>query len=96
MHISLVQVVAKPMHKLGLNNAILMTLRDGRYNKFHESILGTIETNLSQGPTWFNYFPDITINLRESYDGLILALNTKLYGYNMKPGTILMTIIYRV
>ena len=84
------------MHKLRLNNAILITLRDGRYNKFHESILGTIETSLSQGLAWFNYFPDITINLRESYEGPILILNTKLFGYDMKPRTVPVTIINRV
>ena len=84
------------MHKLRLNNAILMTLRDGRYNKFQESILGTLEISFSQGPALFNCFPNITINLRESYEGLILVLNTKLYGYDMKSGTIMVTIIYKV
>ena len=47
LHIGSIQVAAKPMHKLRLNNAILMTLRDGRYKKFYEFILGTIETSLS-------------------------------------------------
>ena len=84
------------MHKLGLNNAILLTFRDGRYNKFHESILGTIETSLFRGPIWFNCFQDITINLKESYNGPILVLNTKLYGYDMKLGTIAIIVIYRV
>ena len=84
------------MHKLELNNVILLTLRDGRLNKFHESILGTVETSLSKGLIWFNYFPNITINLKESYNGLIFVLNTKLYGYDMKPRTIPVTIIYRV
>ena len=46
-YIGSIQVAAKPIHKLGLNNTILLTLRDEKYNKFYESILGTIKTNLS-------------------------------------------------
>ena len=82
------------MHKLRSNNVIMITLRDDRYNKFYESILGIVETNLSQGLVWFHYFLDFIINLRESYEGPILVLNTKFYRYDMKSANISMTIIY--
>ena len=95
LHKGSIQVAAKLIHKLGLNNAILMALRDNWYNKFYKSILGIVETRLSQGPIWFNCFLDITINLRESYEGLILVLNTKLYRYDMKPIINSVTIIFR-
>ena len=57
------------MHKLGLNNVILLTLRDGRQNRLHDSILGVIETSLLEGPIYFNCFLDMTTNIRESFSG---------------------------
>ena len=91
-----VQVAAKPLHKLRLNNTIFMTFKDSMCTKFYKSIWGIVETSFSQGLVWYNCFPNITINVKESYEGPILVLNTKLYGYDMKPRTIPMTIIYRV
>ena len=69
LHIRAIQVTAKPMHKLGLSNAILLNLRDGRQNKFQESIFGTVETSLIEGPIYFNCFLNMTISLRETCNG---------------------------
>ena len=95
MHIGVVQVVTKPMCKLGLNNAILLTYWDGRQNQIQESILGAIEANISKGPIYFNYSPNMTISFSKAYN-LLVVLNTKFHGYNMKPRSIHALVIYRI
>ena len=45
---------------------------------------------------YFNCFPNMTISLTETYNGPLLVLNTKLHSYDMKPRSILATIIYRI
>ena len=57
LHIGLVQVGVKPLIREGLNNSILMALRDARHLRFNDSFLGTIESSLSNGPVHFDCFP---------------------------------------
>ena len=38
----------------------------------------------------------MTTSLRETYNGPLLVLNTKLHGYDMKLESIIVTIIYRI
>ena len=42
LHIGLVQVGVKTLIRKGLNSSILMALRDTRYIRFNDSLLGTI------------------------------------------------------
>ena len=53
LHIGLVQVGVKPLIREGLNNSILMALRDTRHLRFNDSLLGTMESSLSGGPVNF-------------------------------------------
>jgi hypothetical protein len=39
IHLGLIQVAVKPLHKLGLNTPILLVLRDSRIKTFPESII---------------------------------------------------------
>ena len=57
LHIGLVQVGVKPLIREGLNNLILMALRDTRLLRFDDSLLGTMESSLSGGPVHFDCFP---------------------------------------
>ena len=50
LHIGLVQVGVKPLIREGLNNSILMALRDTRLIRFNDNLLGTIESSLSNDP----------------------------------------------
>ena len=62
LHIGLVQVGVKPLIKKGLNNSILMALRDTCHIRFSDSLLGTIETSFSGGPVHFNCFPNFAVH----------------------------------
>ena len=80
LHIGLVQVGVKPLIRKGLNSSILMALRDTRHIKFDDSLLGTIETNLSGGPVHFNCFLDFPVYLHDPHVMKALTLNIKTHG----------------
>ena len=96
LHIGLVQVGVKPLTRRGLNSSILMALRDARHIRFDDSLLGTIETSLSNGPIHFNCFPDFSIFLHDSTVIKALTLNIKIHGTLMTQGTSQIALIYRV
>jgi hypothetical protein len=41
LHLGLIQVAVKPLHKLGLNTPLLLVLRDTRIKDFQESTIAT-------------------------------------------------------
>ncbi|XP_057454897.1 uncharacterized protein LOC130746323 [Lotus japonicus] len=86
----------KPLTRGSLDVAVLLCLRDTRHNNFHDSLLGTIESSLSHGPIFFNCYPDLTVSLDDKNILDVLFLNIKLHGYDMKEGSIPITLIYRV
>ena len=96
MHIGLVQVRVKPLIREGLNNLILMALRDTRHIRFNDSLLGTIESSLSGGTVHFNYFPNFTVHLHDPHVMKALTLNIKTYGTLMVQGACQIALIYRV
>ena len=96
MHIGLVQVGVKPLIREGLNNLILMALRDTRHIRFNDSLLGTIESNLSDGPVHFNCFPNFTVHLYDPHVMKALTLNIKTHGTLMVQGASQIALIYRV
>jgi two-component SAPR family response regulator len=53
IHIGLVQVTIKPLTRQGLNKSVLLCLRDGRHLRFKDSLLGSIESSLYEGPCIF-------------------------------------------
>ena len=96
LHIGLVQVGVKPLIREGLNNSILMALRDTRLIRFNDSLLGTIESSLSNGPVHFDCFPNLTIALDGPHILKVLTLNIKTHGTLMLHGTRQLALIYRV
>ncbi|XP_057955942.1 uncharacterized protein LOC131149491 isoform X2 [Malania oleifera] len=65
LHVGSVQVMASPLTRLGINNSIIVCLRDGRRSTPRDSLLGLVETSLCQGPIYFHCFPNRTIPLTE-------------------------------
>ena len=63
-----------------------MALRDTRHIRFNDSLLGTIETSLSGGPVYFNYFPNFIAHLHDPHVMKALTLNTKTHGTLMVQG----------
>ncbi|XP_055822031.1 uncharacterized protein LOC129890517 [Solanum dulcamara] len=53
LHIDLVQVAVKPLFRKGLNIPICMLLRDDRLLNFDDSLLGVLESNLANGPVYY-------------------------------------------
>nr|KYP44422.1 polyprotein [Cajanus cajan] len=96
LHIGCIQVAIKPLGIKGLDNSILCCLRDLRHLRFNQSLIGTVETSLAKGPIFFNCFPNRTISLKDRniLDALYLQIQTK--DLHMKPGSIRLTLIYRI
>nr|KYP33149.1 Movement protein [Cajanus cajan] len=61
MHLGLIQVVAKPNYRLGINSPILLLLRDIRMKQFQDSIIAILESNLHDGPALFNCYPNFSM-----------------------------------
>ncbi|KAG4980761.1 hypothetical protein JHK82_034009 [Glycine max] len=73
-----------------------MCLRDIRHNKCEDSLIGTIETSLGQGPVYFNCYPNKTMSLMDRNILDSLFLNIHFYGLDMKEGSIPAALIYRI
>ena len=63
LHIGCVQVAIKPLIDIGIDATVLMCLRDIRHNKFEDSLIGTVEASLGQGPVYFNCYPNKIMSL---------------------------------
>ncbi|KAG4968231.1 hypothetical protein JHK87_033882 [Glycine soja] len=96
LHIGCVQVTIKPLIDMGIDAAVLMCLRDIRHNKFEDSLIGTVETSLGQGPIYFNCYPNKTVSLMDKNILDSLFLNIHFHGLDMKEGSIPTALIYRI
>ncbi|KAG5017256.1 hypothetical protein JHK82_022880 [Glycine max] len=96
LHIGCVQVAIKPLIDMGIDAIVLMCLRDIRQNKFEDSLIGTVETSLGQGPVYFNCYLNKTVSLMDINILDSLFLNIHLHGLDMKEGSILAALIYRI
>ncbi|KAK9998644.1 hypothetical protein SO802_018247 [Lithocarpus litseifolius] len=96
LHIGLVQVGVKPLIRSGLNNSILLALRNTRHIRFNDGLLGTIETSLSNEPVHFECFPNFTVYLHDPHVMKALTINIKTHGTLMVQGTSQLALIYRV
>ncbi|GAV83159.1 MP domain-containing protein, partial [Cephalotus follicularis] len=96
IHFALVQVTIKPLTRQSLNTSILACLRDARYLKFDNSLIGAIKTGACNGPVYFNGYLDLTISLTDKNILETLKINIKLHGYNMLLGSEIIAIIHHV
>ncbi|KAL5129475.1 polyprotein [Glycine soja] len=96
LHIGCVQVAIKPLVDMGIDATILMCFRDIRHNKFEDSLIGTVETSLGQGPVYFNCYPNKTVSLMNKNILDSLFINIHFHGLDMKEGPIPVALIYRI
>ncbi|KAL4195596.1 hypothetical protein AMTRI_Chr05g65450 [Amborella trichopoda] len=96
LHIGLIQIAVKPLTRLGLNNSILVCLRDTRHNRFSDSLLGMVESSLCSGPIYFNCFPNYSVSLTDPNILNVLSLNPKTQGFDMITGSQIIAIVYRI
>ena len=63
IHLGLIQVAAKPNYQLGVNMPIMMILRDIGLLQFKDFIIAVMESNFHDGLAFFNYYPNILMDL---------------------------------
>ncbi|KAK2990813.1 LOW QUALITY PROTEIN: hypothetical protein RJ640_014516 [Escallonia rubra] len=81
LHMGLVQVAIKPLTRNGLNNSVLVCLRDCRHSKFKNPLLAIDESSLNNGLIYFNCYPSYPVSLECPYTREVLTLNIKTQGF---------------
>lgn len=96
IHFGCVQIAIKPMVRLGLDCPIMLALRDKSLKTFKDSLLALANTNICQGPIYFNCFPNLSKDLEDPFilQSLILDVNM---AHNIQfEGARNFSIIYRI
>ncbi|KAG5619555.1 hypothetical protein H5410_004773 [Solanum commersonii] len=88
LHIGLVQVAIKPLFRKGLDIPVCVILRDGRFLNFDDSMLGVLQSNLADGPVYFNCYPNVSVDINDPNVMDSLTLNTMLMEANHEHGSI--------
>ncbi|KAK2428017.1 hypothetical protein QL285_026560 [Trifolium repens] len=96
IHLGLVQVAVKPLHKLGLNSPILLILRDSRIRDFHDSVIAMLESNLNDGPVYFNCYPNYSMSLGDEITSSSLVICVQHQNDNFTEGISNVDIITRI
>ena len=96
IHIGLDQVAIKPLFCLGLDIPIFVCLRDARSTKFTDSVLTMIDSNLANGPIYFNCFPNFSMNINDPSILSSLTLNIKTKNMNFVEEAQTIAIIYKI
>ena len=66
IHFGMIQVVAKPLTRVGLNTSIVMCLRDNRHLEYRDSIIGAVQAGLNDGLVYFQCYPNFTVRIRDA------------------------------
>lgn len=96
LHIGIIQVSFKPLLCKGLNIPICLILRDARLLNFDDSLLGILESNLSNGPVYFNHYPNFSIDIDNPNVIDTLTPNVKKKNMKSKIDTREIVLIHRV
>ena len=71
-------------------------LRDARILNVNDSLLGILESNLAQGPVYFNCYLNYSVEIEDPNILDTMTLNVKTKNMNRKLGTKDLAVIYRV
>ncbi|XP_070034473.1 uncharacterized protein [Nicotiana tomentosiformis] len=96
LHIGLVQIAVKPLFRKCLDVPICVLLRDARLLNFDDSLLGILQSNLANGPVYFNCYPNFSVDINDPNVMDTLTLNVKTKNMNSKINTREVAIIHRV
>ena len=66
IHFGMIQVVVKPLTRIGLNTSIVMCLRDNRHLDYQDSIIGAVQAGLNDGLVYFQCFLNFIVRLRDA------------------------------
>lgn len=96
LHYGLVQVAVKPLHGLGQDYPILLCLCDSSLLRFKESLLATVESNLQNGPVFFNYQTTYPVALYDPHVLRTLTLNIQTKNIDFQENFNSLALTYRV
>lgn len=96
LHIGVVQVALRTMFRSGLDTPILAILRDKRHKDSSNSLLGIIESNLADGPAYFNCYTSFTVALDDPHFFKVLTLDIIGQGLNLEEGVKKLTLFYKI
>ena len=96
IHIGLVQVAVKPLVHIGVYASIYLALRDKRLKKYKSSLLTMIQTNICNGPIYFDCSPNFSLDLTDLLILQSLILDIHLKGDEFERFAKNFAIIYRV
>ena len=77
IHFGMIQVALKPLTRLGLDCPIFITLWDNRLIRYKDLLLAMIQTNICNGPIYFNCCPNYSVDLNDPWimDTLVLDIH---------------------
>lgn len=92
-------MAVKLLTRLGLDKPICVCLRDARHNNFQDSLLGVMESNMTHGLVYFDYYLDlelICIDDLSIHKAFTLNIQTKGNDMDLRYIYIYILILYRV
>lgn len=84
LHLGCIRVGINPLVHKGLKTFVLATVRDLTHNRYTDSIIGGIVASLSDGPVYFDCFPNFSIYVFDETIKDILQLQIHTTGFDMK------------
>ncbi|KAI5676513.1 hypothetical protein M9H77_07463 [Catharanthus roseus] len=79
IHYGLIQVAVKPLVHIGVDAPVYLALRDKRLKRYKPSLLAMIQTNICNGPIYFNCAPNYSVSLTDP-----LILNSLVLDIHMQ------------
>ncbi|KAI5639963.1 hypothetical protein M9H77_00195 [Catharanthus roseus] len=96
IHYGLIQVAVKPLVHLGVDAPIYLALRDKRLKRYKSSLLAMIQTNICNGPIYFNCAPNYSVSLTDPLILNSLVLDIHLQGDEFEKLTEQFVVMYRI
>jgi hypothetical protein len=84
IHFGCIRIGINALVHKGINAYVLCTIRDLTHDKFTDSIIGGIVAPLSNGPVYFDCYPNFVVSSFDETLGDILMLQIRTTGFSMK------------
>jgi hypothetical protein len=85
LHFGCIRVGISPLVHKGIDAYVLCTVRDMTHNKFTDSLIGGIVAPLSNGPVYFDCYPNFSAYTFDENIENILKLQIRTTGFDMCP-----------
>ncbi|KAI5683613.1 hypothetical protein M9H77_04841 [Catharanthus roseus] len=96
IHYGLIQVAVKPLVHIGVDAPAYLALRDKRLKRYKPSLLAMIQTNICNGPIYFNCAPNYSVSLTDPLIMNSLVLDIHMQGDEFEKLTEQFVVMYRV